>query len=335
MRAGKTARAAFTLIELLVVIAIIAILIGLLLPAVQKVREAAARMKCQNNLKQLGLAVHNYHSAANKLPPGAQMDIDGNPSNGVFVAGTSWLVYILPHVEQQNIRDAYAINFAYSAQIAGPPVINNVAVGQQRIPIYYCPTGAKLLSANSGTAAEQNANTTHYYAIMGTIGNGYPTRTTYNSAALDPNAWFPEPQQSGMGMLVCTEPAFGKTLGEVTLDDIRDGSSNTIMVGERSQDPPASVPNGDYLSWIRGSDLTATPPGPGAAKNLVYGINDPLGFYTTGSNNLSSLAMGSNHAGGANFGFGDGSVRFINQNVNSAALIAAATIRGKEVLPLD
>jgi prepilin-type processing-associated H-X9-DG protein len=106
------------------------------------------------------------------------------------------------------------------------------------------------------------------------------------------------------------------------------------MIGERSQNPPASVPMGDYLSWIRGNDVTATVPGAGAAKNLFYQINSAAGFYTTGSNNLNNLAMGSNHAGGANFAMGDGSVRFIGQDIDFFIYIANGTVLGKEIAPL-
>jgi prepilin-type N-terminal cleavage/methylation domain-containing protein len=329
MRTGKAARAAFTLIELLVVIAIIATLIGLLLPAVQKVREAAARMSCQNNLKQLALGVHLYHDANRKLPPGAQMDIDTNPST--FTPGTTWLVFILPHVEQQSLRDRYSTNYAYSLTTAGPPAVDNVSVGAQRVNLFFCPSGAKLPSANQAVASELGANTTHYYAIMGAGLDPTLVTVPAPSGTPMPNARYATPQTAAMGMLICSEPSFG-IRGEVTLEDIRDGSSNTLMIGERSMHPPASLPNGDYLSWIRGNDLSASTPGAGAAKNLTYGINDPAGFFS--GTNLNDLAMGSNHSQGTNFALGDGSVRFINQSIAQSIYLAGATVIGKEVATL-
>jgi prepilin-type processing-associated H-X9-DG protein len=315
------------------VIAIIATLIGLLLPAVQKVREAAARMSCQNNLKQLALAVHTYHDAHRKLPPGAQMDLGISSS---FTPGTSWLVFILPHIEQGNLRERYAITLPYTWP-GDATTPSNVAVGAQLLNLTHCPAGSKLPSVNSQLATEQGANTTHYYAIMGSVFEqpppafSYIVQKTYKGTNLDPNSWFPALQQNGMGMLICTEKSFN-IQGEVTLDDIRDGSSNTFLIGERSQNPPASLANGDYLSWIRGNDLTATVPGAGAAKNLLYRINDPNGFFN--GSNLNNLAMGSNHPAGANFAFGDGSVRYVNQEIDLLNYYALGTVLGKEIVTL-
>jgi prepilin-type N-terminal cleavage/methylation domain-containing protein len=316
---------AFTLIELLVVIAIIAILIGLLLPAIQKVRDAAARAACSNNLKQLATALHNYHDQNQKLPPGAENAVfpKPNPGNASAIAGTSWIVYVLPHIEQDNLFRQY--NFALPYNNAA-----NGAVGANIVKTLYCPGGPdpkKYLDPNSGV----NGNpSTHYYGVMGpgfladnqTMVVGGVTYTYRTGDGANNQAW------SGHGMLSHYRETSGSisTFRVVKLTDVRDGGSNTLMVGELSVTLPTTQSN-QYRSWIRGNSG-----GSGATKNVTYPINST--FYN-GSNNFNHISFGSNHTNGCHFAMGDASVRFINQSIDLSILKAAASIDSGEVAPLN
>jgi prepilin-type N-terminal cleavage/methylation domain-containing protein len=319
----SSSRQAFTLIELLVVIAIIAILIALLLPAVQKVREAAARTQCQNNCKQLGLALHAHHDTKKFLPAGAytQAATAANPTGG-----TTWLVHILPFVEQTAIFSKYNMTVNYNNTATTPPP--NLPVGILKVPIYYCPSGSQALSDNS-SETDTGASTgirhfsTHYYGNMGPFATAAPataviggTTYTYTGSGIGGNGAF-----SNHGVLGVNT--------KVRLVDILDGTSNTIMVGERSlNEVPPNAPNKGYRSWIRGQNG-----GAGASKNVTFPINSPAGNYNA-SNNFNDMCFASNHTGGVQILFGDGSCRFVADSVDINILKASASKDSGEVASL-
>jgi prepilin-type N-terminal cleavage/methylation domain-containing protein/prepilin-type processing-associated H-X9-DG protein len=318
----KRSRAAFTLIELLVVIAIIAILIGLLLPAVQKVREAAARTKCLNNLHQLGLALHAYHDTHMQLPAGAENSVVPrpipNPDNQTAnIRGTSWLVYILPQMEQGNLYGQYLFYENWNSTA-------NLAIALQKVPNYYCPSGSKDLSTESSNGV--NTNTTHYYGVMGP-GPTNPTLVTVGGQTFSYPVSLPGTNGafSPLGMMTTFNSA-APSVGVVQLTDVLDGLSNTLMVGELSWNRPLTspAPVNFYRSWTRGNNG-----GSGTTKNISAPINSNTVY--NGSNNFNDISFGSNHTGGCNFAFGDGSARFVNSNADLPTLQALSTIAGREV----
>lgn len=281
----KSRRSGFTLIELLVVIAIIAILIGLLVPAVQKVREAAARTQCQNNLKQITLASHNYHDTFNKLPPGM---------NSKTFIGT--LAFLLPFIEQAPLHNQLqSAGIIFSPKAAASfnnawwtsGAVNALAQSQPSIFLcpsdsadaragqwayIYCPTGAKTVTGTYFPAA--SFGRTNYAASAGALGS-VPTDGFWNALC---GPFYPD---SG-----------------VTFTSISDGSSNTIFFGE-------SVADNAFSSSISPSGLAATWIG---AFNMPTAW-DLMEAGTTGSPGYTWYQFSSKHTGIVQFGFGDGSVR--------------------------
>ncbi len=290
----------FTLIELLVVIAIIAILIGLLLPAVQKVREAAARMKCQNNLKQLGIAMHAYHDANDRLPPGGTGSNTNSPNTArVGMTGNiGYTVYILPFIEQDNVFKQASMTAAYNAA-------PNTAINTVKINTYFCPSG----QVEDSTFV--TGKTIHYQGVMGPRGTNAASGTAYTTAGAATHG--PVSRHGILGPNSAVKLSGG----------IVDGTSNTLMIGEISFHNAAC-----YRPWTRGWDGNAM----GVAKNVVNPINSTP---YNGSNNFNDVSFGSPHTNGCNFLMGDGSVRFLNQNVAMANYLAAASRDGGESISLN
>lgn len=304
-------RRAFTLIELLVVIAIIAILIGLLLPAVQKVREAAARMKCTNNLKQLGLGLHNYHDVHGTFPR--------CPSLGSTSIG--WNALILPYIEQDNIFKL--MNPAIGAYSSGV----NRNQGINRIDVFLCPSYDQERSNSTiDNVSGQNAFTIHYVGNMGPRGTNPQTGGAYGQ-----NTGASQGPLATEGILPYHTTPTGSTsrpnpLGAVKITDITDGTSNTLMVFEVAWSGLEKSP-GTLRAWPRGclwnNDCTSMKNVTNAMRTVKY----------NGGGNYNDTSMGSNHSGGCNAAMGDGSVRFIRETVDlNTVLKPLASRAGGEII---
>jgi prepilin-type N-terminal cleavage/methylation domain-containing protein len=295
-----SANRGFTLIELLVVIAIIAVLIGLLLPAVQKVREAANRSKCQNNLKQIGLALHNYHDVNGTLPPGGTT---------AGTQGLSYLVLILPFVEQSNLHKPFNLKEAYNTP-------TNSALGLQPVSTYQCPVAPELYTeASFEFVGDKKPFTAHYVANQGPKN---PPANTYRVG--------PPVTQGAMAL----QGVMGMDT-KYRFADITDGTSNTFLIGELAFKLP-NVPPAGYRSWTRGCwngdpDLQCT-----FSKNVRFALNSTL---YNGSNNYNDMSFGSVHPGGASFALCDASVRFVNESISMTVYWSTASRNGNEVEVID
>lgn len=294
---------AFTLIELLVVIAIIAILIGLLLPAVQKVREAANRMKCSNNLKQLGLGIHNYHDTRNYLPISSSPWYEGGAGPR---DGRGWIVETLPYLEQDNLyrqlepsRNQEFFNYGPDS-LAGAnmqPFVTTKLTGLR------CPSDG-LSPANTSTTMYQwegrPTAITNYKGVIGDVmmgGAGTGSPDTHNQSS-NPGVFYRNSYQS-----------------PVTLAKVSDGLSNTFFAGEdlpyHNYHSALFYANGDYSSCHQPLNFKPNPPDP---------ANWPL-----------VISFRSQHTGGGNFLLGDGSVKFIRDTMDFTSYRQACTKGGGEV----
>ncbi len=240
---NRQIRPGFTLIELLVVIAIIAVLIGLLLPAVQKVREAAARLKCQNNLKQLGIAFHNYHDVMGFLPTAGSSEgkpLASRPATGWLNGeGTNWAVYIMPHIEQASLYNKLTFNgdsgWTDDMNQAGSSAKNNVLQSAGVVlSMFRCPSDPKppLIRNDSNVQPSDQYKVTRnsYVAIAGAVDRLDAAGLFRENRNTDSSSWSADFGITAWGGIIV--PAFSRvTLGGVTAAD---GLSNTMMISEQS-----------------------------------------------------------------------------------------------------
>jgi prepilin-type N-terminal cleavage/methylation domain-containing protein/prepilin-type processing-associated H-X9-DG protein len=289
-------RQGFTLIELLAVIAIMAILVGLILSAVQKVRDAAARAQCQNNVRQIALGLHQFHDSRGKLPVGHHPFRD--PDN---MRWTGWTISLLPYLEQQALAAQIAESFRQSPNAFVNPPHGGI---RKVIPLFICPTDGRIVTAVESEVSHRLVAFTSYLGVSGV-----------NSQAKN-------------GVLFQG--------GAVNLTDVTDGTSSTLMMGER---PPSTdlhfgwwyagvgqrFGGGDMILGVREQNLL-----PINSKALCGPGNYP---YVPGrfDDQCAMFHFWSPHPGGANFAFCDGSVRFVAYSANPI-MPALATRAGGEVV---
>lgn len=304
----KRRQRGFTLVELLVVIAIIGILVGMLLPAVQRVREAARRAACLNNLKQQVLACHNYESSNQRFPPGSN------------AAGDSMTVLLLSFLEQTSMAENYlngVANFATRTDLSNYP-----------LEILFCASSTQ--SDERTNVSGQGTYTTHYFGSSGADGSTpAPTAFTFLSTGGGAGkiglAGVFSPHLEGSSVRFSLK--HGKSVS-----DIRDGSSNTIAYGEMSRsDNPNFAFTANRPGWAFGAAPTS------GSTMVCYSANTVADDSSLNGNQVmqNTHSFGSNHPGGSQFANADGSVRFVNQGISTDVLQAVCNSNDGQQRSLD
>jgi prepilin-type N-terminal cleavage/methylation domain-containing protein/prepilin-type processing-associated H-X9-DG protein len=339
------ARSGFTLIELLVVIAIIAVLIALLLPAVQQAREAARRTQCKNNLKQLGLALHNFHDTYNRFPAGCMPDLTGGNTDpgqaatvGVAAAwGSSWKVHILPYIDQAPIYSAWQFTGS-SGYTNGNNMSTSVPLVHGRtIPAYRCPSSSlpdKYPSSWNGAAIMMY---TTYTGTSGSAANsGSMNVNPVNQFSSGNAGWV-----SGNGTLYPNS--------RTNMKDMTDGTTNVIIVHEESdhqRDATGVKITGSFGAitsqgphgWTMGCTSDSRVPPLFAAGSDNRSFNCSTVRWPINTKNLANncgngvcdntgtnIPINSTHTGGAHVLLGDGSVKFLSDNMDLTTLLKLAS----------
>jgi len=297
-------RLGFTLIELLVVIAIIAILVALLLPAVQSAREAARMTQCRNNLKQIGLALHNYYDRMKRFPPGyvSALDINGNDTG----MGWGWASFLLDDIEQMNLRH----NITFTKQIADT---GNLSSRTTSLPAYVCPSDKFFETFTISVDANGNPLPTpvivahgNYIAVNGN--NGVTGNQATNDGSFLENQAF-------------------------RIADITDGLSNTFFIAERC----SNMSNTTWVGAVTGAGtVDARDPSTAAIEGSAALVMGHCGPHAPNNPNVTDAdALASMHPMGVLFLFGDGSVHYINSLIDLSVYDALASRSGGEYVTLN
>jgi prepilin-type N-terminal cleavage/methylation domain-containing protein/prepilin-type processing-associated H-X9-DG protein len=346
---SRRSKAGFTLIELLVVIAIIGVLIALLLPAVQSAREAARRSQCTNNLKQMGLALHNYESTNGCFPPsGESTNYAVSPASTQFVDGVGVFPRLLQYIEGNTVYNAINFSFDYNS-LTGV----NFTAYSSAVNVFICPSSVRNPSGSRDATDPSDPMSTAYGLGYGVQDYG-PTCYTDISPVL---------ATGGLGSSIVT-PYRNKLfradgmlkVSKTMIAEVLDGTSNTIAIGEDAgRDASfispytesyyngvitrtANVPPGNRRYW-RWGEADSSFGVSGSVNNKFRPMNEgvpwPSTSVTAGNNAGANDELFSYHPGGCNALFGDGSVHFIKESTNLIILRGLVTLRGGEVLSGD
>jgi len=305
---AKSYSRGFTLVELLVVIAIIGILIALLLPAVQAAREAARRMKCANNLRQIGLALSSHESALGSYPPAVFYNRAAG-GNNYSDPRVSYLVHLLPYLEQQPLYDQIDKTVSYERPQFDP-------IRKTKLNVLYC-VSSSIQVANVSISGDPE-HTSHYLGVMGPKGIIPATGVAYPEEGIDAH----HGGYATGGMFLRNE--------SVRIASVLDGTSHTLVVGELSWE---AGENGIYHTWPAGlsdgwshSQMT---------KNIAFPLNSYSFSWNAGATLANDISFGSMHPGGTHFALADGSVQFTSENIRLEILKSLASRKGGDVIAFD